>query len=153
MAVENKDELAALWLGRALRAWPHQGAAFLETERDPFRNPVGNTLRQAIAILLDELLGGMDQGRLTPALDSLMQIRAVGDLPPSQALEFLFQLKEVMRTRIAGAEKELLDRRIDEVALEAFDLYMKYRERTWQARSNEIRRRHFVLERLERGGI
>jgi hypothetical protein len=147
VAEQNKEDIAELWLGRVLRSYPSQSVGFLAAERDPFRNPVGSTIRQALGILLDELLLGMDRSRLDGALDSIMQIRAIQDLPPSRALEFLFQLKDILHHRVSGAESDLLDGRIDELALLAFDLYLKYRERTYQAKANEARRRVFVLER------
>ena len=145
--MQNKEAIAEVWLGRVLRSYPSESAKFLATERDRFRNPVGSTIRRALGTLLDELLLGMDRNRIDESLDSIMQIRAVQDLPPSQALEFLFQLKDILRHQLAGAERELLDGRIDELALLAFDLYVKYRERTYQAKANEARRRVFVLER------
>jgi hypothetical protein len=161
MPVAHQKQITELWLDRALRA--RQNAGFLATESDPFRNPLGNTIRRALDILLDELFLGMDKSRVTPALDSIMQIRAIQNLTPSQALEFIFQLKDILRFEAAGAQDGLLDGRIDELALLAFDLYVKYRERTYQAKSNEVRRRVFVLERRlppgdveewqERGGI
>jgi RsbT co-antagonist protein rsbRD N-terminal domain len=162
VAVQNKADIAELWLWRVLRSYPYQSAEFLAAERDPFRNPVGSTIRRAVGVLLDELLLEMDRDRLDQALDSIMQIRAVQELPPSRALEFLFQLKDILRHRVSEADRELLDGRIDELALLAFDLYVKYRERTYQAKANEARRRVFVLERRapgdtpdrpERGGI
>jgi hypothetical protein len=147
VAVQNQEHIAELWLRRVLSSYPGQSAEFLATERDPFRNPVGSTIRRALGILLDELLLGMDRGRLDAALDSVVQIRAIQDLPASRAVEFLFQLKDILRTQLAGPDRELLDSRIDELALLAFDLYVKYRERTYQAKANEARRRVFVLER------
>ena len=80
----TKEAIAEQWLGRVLRTYPSQTAAFLAGEKDPFRNPVGHTLRRGLAILLDELLQGMDADRVTAALDSIMQIRAVGDVAPSR---------------------------------------------------------------------
>lgn len=163
MAVQNKADIAELWLRRALLAYPSQSVEFLAAERDAFRNPAGSTIRRALDTLLDELLLGMDKSRVSEALDSLMQIRAIQGLEPSRALEFLFQLKDILRGRVSAAERESLDARIDELALLAFDLYVKYRERTYQARANEARRRVFVIERRlasskapgwdERGGI
>ena len=81
-------------------------------------------------ILLDELLLGMDHGRVAAALDSIMQIRAVQDVPPGRALEFLFQLKDILRDQQPARSWSCSNARIDEMALMAFDLYMKYRERT-----------------------
>ena len=147
MPVQNKEDIAELWLWRVLRSYPCQSAEFMARERDPFRNPVGHTMRRALGILLDELLLGMDRSRCAQALDSVMQIRAVQELEPSRAVEFLFQLKDILRVQVTGAERELLEGRIDELALLAFDLYVKYRERVCQARTNEARRRVYVMER------
>lgn len=163
MAVLSRETILEYWLERVLRMYPGQGAKFLAGERDPFRNPAGSTMRHALTVLLEELSAGMDRERTADALDAIVQIRAVQGLEPSQALEFLFQLKEIMRPDLAGPERELVEARIDELALLAFDFYMKYRERTYQARTNEARRRIFVMERRqtvsatqewqERGGI
>jgi len=145
--MENREAVAEIWLRRVLREYPQETAQFLAKEQDQFRNPAGQTLRRALAILLDELMLGMDPNRVTPALDSVMQIRAVQDGPPSSALRFLFQLKEILRPQCHNADLDLLSSRIDEMVLEAADLFLKYRERTCQVRTNEARRRVFVLER------
>ncbi len=145
--MESKELIGEAWFERVLRAYPPQGAKFLGTEPDPFRNPAGHTIRQALRTLLDELYQDMDRDRVTQALDSLMQIRAVQGVAPSLALEFLFQLKEIVRAQAGGADWDLMNGRIDDLALIAFDLYMKYRERTYEARANEARRRVFLLGR------
>jgi hypothetical protein len=145
--VLTKEAIAEQWLGRVLRTYPGETAAFMAAVEDPFRNPVGNTIKEALGILLDELLMGMNRERVQAALDSIVQIRAVQDFSPSQALEFLFQLKDILREPDAGPGVELLYGRVDEMALAGFDLYVKYRERTFQARVNETRRRVYVLER------
>ncbi len=145
--MENREAIAEAWLWRVLRSYPCQSAEFMARERDRFRNPVGTTICRALGVLLDELFSGMDSNRITEALDELMQIRAIQDLAPSRAVEFLFQLKDILRYHAAGQEKEVLNGRIDEMALQAFDLYMKYRERTYQAKANEARRRVYVMER------
>jgi hypothetical protein len=145
--VQTKEVIAEQWLGRVLRTYPCQTAKFLGDVQDPFRNPVGHTLKQALGILLDELLLGMDAGRVAAALDSIVQIRAVEDCTPSRALEFLFQLKPILCADAPAQDLDLLYSRIDEMALAAFDLYMKYREKTYAARANEARHRVYVLER------
>ena len=145
--VEVKEAIAEQWLGRVLGAYPSQTAAFLAGQKDQFRNPIGHTLREGLAFLLDELLQGMDGDRVRAALDTIVQIRAVEDCPPGRAIEFLFQLKPILRGRVPEGELEMLYGRIDEMALTAFDLYVKHRERTFAARANEARRRVFVMER------
>jgi hypothetical protein len=145
--MESREAIAEIWLRRVSRDYPEEMAQFLVAERDPFRNPAGHTISRALAILLDELLRGMDRSRTTAALDSMMQLRAIQDGPPSSALKFLFELKEILRSYCQETELSLISSRIDEMALEAFDLFVNYRERTCQARTNEARRRIFVLER------
>jgi hypothetical protein len=145
--MQTKEAIAEQWLARVLRTYPIQTAHFLAEEKDSFRNPVGTTFKQALGILLDELLLEMDHEKVTAALDSIMQIRAVQDFTPGRALEFLFQLKLILRDQHPGPVLDLLDTRIDEMVLLAFDLYTKYRERTFAARVNETKRRVFVLER------
>jgi hypothetical protein len=145
--VQTKEAIAEQWLARVLRTYPAQTTRFLAEEADPFRNPVGSTFKQALGILMEELLVGMDHDKVTAALDSILQIRAVQDFTPGRALEFLFQLKGILRSEQPGPVLELLDSRIDELALMAFDLYVKYRERIYEAKANEVKRRVYVLER------
>ncbi len=145
--MQSKEAIAEQWLVRILRTYTRQTAQFLAVERDEFRNPVGHTFREALAVLLDELLEGMNAGRVAAALASIMQIRAVQDVPPSRALEFLPQLKAILRFELPQSEVCILESRIDEMLLVAFDLYMSYRERTFEARAKEARRRVYVLER------
>ena len=147
MAVPCRENVLELWMDRVLRSYPSQSTEFLARERDQFRNPVGNTMRQGLDVLLDELMGAMDEARISAALDSIMQIRAIQGLEPSQAVEFLFQFKPILRRQLAGAELALVEDRIDELVLRGFDLFMRYRERTYRVKTNEARRRLFVLER------
>ena len=150
--MQTREAIADQWFARVLRTYPIQTAHFLAEEKDPFRNPVGTTFRHALAILLEELLLGMDHDKVAAALDSIMQIRAVQDIPPGRALEFLFHLKGILRDQQPGPVLDLLDSRIDEMALAAFDLFTKYRERLCEARVNETRRRVYVLERALQPG-
>jgi len=150
--MQTKEAIAEQWFARVLRTYPTQTAHFLAEEKDPFRNPVGTTIRQSLTILLEEVMLGMDHDKVTAALDSIMQIRAVQDSTPGHALEFMFQLKGILRDQHPGPVLELLDARVDEMVLAAFDLYMKYRERLCEARVNETKRRSFMLERALQPG-
>ncbi|HEV2445125.1 MAG TPA: RsbRD N-terminal domain-containing protein [Candidatus Sulfopaludibacter sp.] len=143
----SREGIVELWLWRALRTYPRQTAQFLAREPDRFRNPVGHTLREALGILLEEALEGTSPERAAAALDSIAQIRAVENCPPGRAFDFLFQLKAILRGQHAEEELSAPFSRIDQLALQGFDTYMKYREKTYEARANEARRRVFVLER------
>src|SRR3989304_4581594 len=112
----------------------------------------------------------MDAGRLAPLLDGIVRIRAVQDFTPSQALAFVFALKKVIRGELGrpphlyplplggGGQGEggewaedlgALDGRIDEVALLAFDLFMRCREQMFTIKADEARRRTSLLQRMQ----
>ena len=158
MAVQSREDIAELWLWRVLRSYPCQSAEFLATERDPFRNPVGNTFRRALGILLDELLLAAWTGAALPRR-SIPSCRSGPSRTsrPAGRWSFCSNSRISCAIRLPEPDRELLDGRIDELALLAFDLYVKYRERTYQAKANEARRRVFVLERrlmpCESGGL
>ncbi len=141
------------WFERTLQSYPEETSGFLRGEKDPFRNPVGHTLREGLGVLFDEVAGEMDQARITASLDAIVRIRAVQDHTASQAVAFLFLLKDVLREKSPAADLAMLENRIDRMALLAFDLYMKCREKIYEIQAEEAKRRVYVLERagLKRG--
>ncbi len=153
----RKDAIVGEWLAHTLQAYPEHTSRFLGRESDRFRNPVGYTLKQALPALFDELLGDMDAARIAPLLDGIVRIRAVQDFTAAQAVAFVFLLKKVVREELrsevqggpAGEDLAALEGRIDEMALLAFDLFMKCRERIYQIRADEAKRRVYLLDRME----
>jgi hypothetical protein len=153
----KRDAIVQAWLARTLQTYPEHTSRFLDRERDRFRNPVGHSLKEALPALFDELLGDMDAARIAPLLDGIVRIRAVQDFTAAQAVAFLFLLKKVVREALGGAapggvtggEVASLEERIDEMALLAFDLFVKCRERIYEIRTNEARRRVYLLERMD----
>lgn len=150
-ALERKrSAILKEWIARTLQSYADQTSRFLLDEKDPFRNPVGHALKEGLPVLFDELVGGMDAARITPALDSIVRIRAVQDFTASQAVAFVFLLKRIVHEELAGENLAALEERIDELALLAFDLFMKCREKIYEIKANEARRRVFVMERAQR---
>jgi hypothetical protein len=125
------------WIEDTIRSYPIASRVFLSKEQDPFRNPVGHTLRCSLSVLLDQVVGEMDVGCIAPALDDIVRLRAVQDLNPSQALHFLLLLKPIMRELAADRDQLLLNDRIDQLALMAFDTYMRCREQLAEIRAKE----------------
>jgi hypothetical protein len=144
--VETNQAIADKWLVRILRPYPDQGARFFSTSSDSFQNPVGHLYRESSRILVDELLGPMDTDRVTAAIRCIVELRAVLELPPSVALAFLFELKEILGDG-GLTSLEVYYRRIDEVALIAFETYVRCRERICEARIHEVQRSVSALKR------
>jgi hypothetical protein len=151
---ERKNALIAEWLRQMLQTWPQTSAKFLFQEQDPFRNPVGNTLKEGLSVLFDSLARPADVSAAQEALDNIIKIRAVQEISASQAIAFIFAIKRIIREQFAADsarwrdELSALDVRADEMALSAFDLFMRCRERMYEIKVNETRRMAFLSERI-----
>ena len=137
--------VAERWIERTLASYPAGAVHGLLGERDPFRNPAGHAIREGLAVLARELLGGMDEKAMAPALDAVLRLRAVQGFRPSEALGFVFDLRAIM-VETADAETAAqappdLGSRIDRLALMAFDQYMACREQIAGLREKELRKR------------
>jgi hypothetical protein len=154
----SRSRILATWLARTLDTYPEHASHFLAREKDPFRNPVGHALQQTLPALFDELVGESNPARLADLLDAILQIRAVQDFTPSQAVGFLLLLKTAARESLedqARPSEEVLsalDARMDALMLLAFDLFMKHRERIYTLRLNEAKRMLAHAERTHAGG-
>ena len=136
--MEAIGPIAEAWFLRVAAGYPAEMAQFLRAQPDPFRNPVGAAFRQALPVLVRQVLGE-DPGaeEVSKALDSVLRIRAVQDLNARQAVGFVFLLREVLGERGAAAE---VQERIDDLALAAFEIYAKCREQIAQIRARESAR-------------
>ena len=136
----SMETILEQWFAQAIESYPRLTAQFLAAERDAFRNPVGHSLREGMAVLLQEILGEMKANRIAPALDGIVRIRAVQDLTPSQAVGFIFLLRPILLG--AGPPRPaMVEARIDQMALMAFDHYMQCREQIARIRANEAKRK------------
>jgi hypothetical protein len=147
---QTQQAIAERWRAAIIQTYPGLTAEFLRQEKDPFRNPVGAALEEAIPRLVAELCGGMDRDKITQALEGIVRIRAVQDFSASQAVSFVFKLREILDDKsIAAAEPAgALHDRIDEMALAAFDVFMRCREQVYEVRLTEARRAEGFRDRM-----
>jgi len=125
------------WLVSAVGVYGETVASLAVAERDPFRNPVGQTLRTHLGVLLGELLGGMDRSAIEASLQQIIAVRAIQDLTLEQAIGFVFALRGVLRRELPEREAAALDERVDQLAFAAFAQYLERRERLAELRLNE----------------
>ncbi len=138
------------WFARVVETYPGETSRFLSGETDRFRNPAGHLLRENLAVLLRELLGEMDPACTKPALEAVVRLRAVQDLTATQAVGFIFALRPIVGEVMPELDKELVSRRIDQLALMAFEQYVSCRERIAAIRLDESRRAMAVPAALSR---
>jgi hypothetical protein len=154
LLAEKRPEIVAKWLHAVFDAYPPETSQFLKREKDQFANPVGYSLSRGVEVILDYLLRDPDLERVLQTLDDIIRIKAVQDFSPSQAMDFLFRLKAVVRAELEAETrenpvlvKELLEfeSKIDALALQAFNIFVKCREKIYDLKANQIQNRAFRL--------
>jgi hypothetical protein len=147
---QAQQAISARWQAAIIETYPGLTADFLRQEKDPFRNPVGAAVREGIPCLVAELFGAMDPGRISQALEGIVRIRAIQDFSPRQAVGFVFELRDILEDALpAPAEtRGELDKRIDAMALLAFEIFMRCREQVYEVRLSEARRAVGLRERM-----
>ena len=150
---QKRTALVKRWFDIVMESYPADTAGLLKNQKKQFTNPVGYTISHGLEHIFDKLIEGKgaDLEGMVPFLDSIVRIRAVQDLRPSQALSFVFHLRSVIREELASEAKEFpaematLESRIDAIALMSFDIFMKCREKVYELKANEVKNRTFRL--------
>ncbi len=143
------SQLAEQWFAQTLDSYPRHTTAFLRSEKDQFRNPVGHVLRSGMDTLVQEILGEMQRDKIVSALDAIVRLRVVQDFTPSEAVAFVFLLRPILLGS-NPPRPAMVEARIEQLALMAFDQYMKCREQIAEARAHETRRRMGLSRFLRR---
>jgi hypothetical protein len=136
------------WVARLAEVHPRHAAALLTNEQDPFRNPVGYSLRRSLSQLLRELLGEMDTAAIDSALDAILRIEVVQGDDADQAVTFISLLKPILREFASQEESSVLAVRVDGLLAAATAKYALCREQLTQIRANEVRRMNYTQERI-----
>lgn len=161
--VKLQDTIIERWFDMVAKTYPSDTVGFLKNKKDPFANPVRNNTLKSMRAVVAELLGPMDSERLRAGLDPAIRIRAVQQFTPSQAVGFIFFLKEIIRDLLQtkhlqafndpGNFPELLrlESNIDAIALIAVDIYLECRESIFSLKANV--ERNSVFKAFSRAGL
>lgn len=156
---DRADAIAQRWLLDALATYSAEASVAFGRERDPFANPVGHALREGTRGIVTALVDDVDDETVRHSLSEMVRIRAIQEFSPSQALAFVFRLKDAVLAELGSVARDPglsdqlreLDRRIDRIGLAAFDSYVVCREQVFDLRVNEVRRSvAWAVERLNR---
>ncbi len=141
------------WFQAVLATYPEDTARFLAGGADSFANPVGHTVREGLGRLYDRFATDAPASELSAAIDGIVRIRAVQEFAPSAAVGFVYTLKGILREELSDAGLDptglaALENSVDRLALVAFDVYMKCREKIFEIRVREIRESQLLAARL-----
>jgi len=151
---EKRSKIIKKWQSAIIKSYPEDSQGFLKREKSQFANPVGQIISKEIEALYDEIIKGENTEKISSCLDSIIRIRAVQDFKPSRAVAFVLQLKQIIREELGSGHSDgmlLLDNRIDEVTLLAFDVYSACRQKISEIRVNEVKNQ--VGKLLERANL
>lgn len=138
--MNSEREILDRWIDKLADSQPQHAVALRTPWPDPFRNPVGYAIRKSLAQLWEELQGNMNPEAIDSALDTVLRIRAVQDISPSEAVGFVIQLRSILREAPATFDLTLLENRIDQLMLAAFDKYTQCRDQIRAVRLHETQR-------------
>ena len=152
---ERKSELAEKWADLVLKTYPKETQKVWGRQKDRFQNPVGAAIIEATRDLFGQMLDWEDAGAMAQSLDKLIRIRSVQDFSPSQAINFVFLLKKLLRDeffkdlKAEGRLEDLLrfEAKVDNLAMMSFDIYTKSREMIYRLRVDEVKRSQSSLLR------
>jgi len=154
---KKRADILKSWSQHIRDTYPPETSRFLQSRSDEFANPVGAAINrvtdQLFDLLVEKELPWEDAAII---LDDLVRLRAVQEFSPSHAVGFIFLVKRAVRNAVlpklqskeSWEDLSAFESRVDNLALIAFDLYMRCREKIYELRATEIRNRTSrILER------
>ncbi len=148
---KNRKKIIDQWFEATIKSYPPETARVLGRIKNRFDNPVGSATQESLENVFDQLLKDLDPGKLEDALDPVIRIRAVQKFTASDAVGFVFELKEIVKNILENAPGEDFDRKVDQVALAAFNRFMKCRESIFLIKATESKKR--IHRAFERAGL
>ncbi len=156
----KKTEILEHWRDMVFASYNPETVRFLQSQKDRFANPIAYQLTRGLTGILEVLLRNQETDQALEQLDEVLRLKALHDATPSQALAFLFVLKNIIRAEFAqelqdptlAAEMTELESRLDGLALLGFDAYMQRREKLCDVKVSEVKRKvSTLLRRLGMG--
>ena len=147
LLLRNETAILRRWFDLILETYPADTAAMMRKEKNQFTNPVGSTISRETEVLFRKLCEGSQDEKCQASLDLILKIRSVQDFSPSKAVGFIFLLKRAIGETLKHeiCKEPITDEwlkfqlRIDDLALQAFDIYMGCREKICEIRVNQAR--------------
>ena len=157
---KHKITIIDKWIQSLRDSYPGETAKFLKEQKDPFANPVGNTISTGLTGLFELLLKEAEPNSIKSILDPVLRIRAIQSFTPSQATDFLFSLKPIIKEVIGNEffqNRKNIDEwftfeiKIDRLIQTGFDIYMECITKLYELKATEMKKRTFSA--FERAGL
>ncbi|MCD4743260.1 MAG: RsbRD N-terminal domain-containing protein [Desulfobacteraceae bacterium] len=155
----KKKNILQEWFEATINTYPEETARILNKSKNKFDNPVGVATYESLESVIDILCQNMEQTEnkdldeelIEQALDSVIRIRAVQNFSASKAVGFVFELKDIVKKSAGNDITTLFDRKVDQIALAAFNRFLKCRESIFLLKATEAKKRTYSA--FERAGL
>lgn len=148
---QNRESFIKKWFQATIDTYPAQTAKVLGKDSNRFDNPVGAVTHETVEDVFNQIIKDLDQKTLEKKLDPVIRIRAVQSFSSSQAVSFVFALKKIGEELLDETFVREFDRLVDEIALAAFNKFMKCKEEIFLLKATESKRR--IHRAFERAGL
>uniref|UniRef100_A0A7C4AK58 RsbT co-antagonist protein RsbRD N-terminal domain-containing protein n=1 Tax=Thermodesulfovibrio aggregans TaxID=86166 RepID=A0A7C4AK58_9BACT len=150
--LKKRDVIVSKSFDLIISTYPENTQIFFKERKRQFTNPVGYTIYDSIEQIIDRLIENDSRDSFVSPLEEIIKIRAVQDFTPSDAIGFIFLIKKVIYEELHKEMEiqEVIDflSRFDSLALIAFDIFMKYREKIYDLKAKElINRTWWILKK------
>lgn len=147
LLADHKKSILNKWIDLVLASYHADAVNIFKKQKNRFANPVGYNVSHALDKLYQAFVDKTDLELITPVLANFVKIRAVQTFSPSEAVSFVYILKQLVKEYCFSEGIDTInledwlefEARADRVAYTVFDLYLASRERLYQVRINEIK--------------
>lgn len=139
------------WFQAVIETYPEQSAKAIGKESNQFANPVGSVTRQTIENVFTLITRDYNLKELENTLDPIIRIRSVQAFSASEAVSFVFALKDIGEKLLDKKFTKEFNRIVDNIALASFNRFVKCKEEIYLLKANEGKRR--VHKAFERAGL
>jgi hypothetical protein len=151
-----KDEVRPVWRDAIVSLYPADSGNYLKREGDSFTNPVGQNIRDTVDQVIEAIVDGADDARMTACLLPMARIRAVQGGTAAEGVAFVFVLKRLLTEclkRGAGVEEsddrvalaEELDSLMDRMLALGFNAFDSCRGAIHDLKHDELKRNVYLL--------
>jgi hypothetical protein len=148
---KNQESFIKKWFRATIDTYPEQTARVLGKDSNRFDNPVGAITHETIEDVFHLILDDFNQESLEKALDPIIRIRTVQSFSASEAVSFVFALKDIGESILEENLIREFDKLVDKIALASFNRLSKCKEEIFLLKSTESKRR--VHRAFERAGL
>ena len=104
---DKQQKLVKKWVDEVIGSYPEDSAQFFKNTKDPFANPVGNTVKRSIDLLYTEVVREkMNPEAVKEAMDPIIRLRAVQEFTPAGAMSFILAIKQIIRKELGEHQQD-----------------------------------------------